>query len=79
MLDDFVADTGYNRAYAALVLRDCGRGMLCTLDESMVEVVASVKHRRAGRRPGYTASKFAGQSNSCGSCSDTCVASVWFR
>jgi len=51
MLDDFVADTGYNRAYAALVLRDCGRRLLYGLDESMVEAVASVKPRGGGGRP----------------------------
>ncbi len=51
MLDDFVADTGYSRAYAALVLRNCGRRLLYTLDESRVEAVASVKPRRAGGRP----------------------------
>lgn len=51
MLDDFVADTGYNRAYAAMVLRDCGRRLLYALDESMVEAVASVKTRRGGGRP----------------------------
>ena len=51
MLDDFVADTGYNRAYAALVLRNCGRRLLYALDESMVEAVASVKARRGGGRP----------------------------
>ncbi len=51
MLDDFVEDTGYNRAYAALVLRDCGRRLLYALDESMVEAVASVKPRRGGGRP----------------------------
>ncbi len=51
MLDDFVADTGYSRAYAALVLRDCGRRLLYALDESMVEAVASVKRRRGGGRP----------------------------
>ncbi len=51
MLDSFVADTGYNRAYAALVLRDCGRRLLYALDESMVEAVASVKPRRGGGRP----------------------------
>ncbi len=51
MLDDFVADTGYNRAYAALVLRNCGRKLLYSLDEQMVEAVASVKPRRGGGRP----------------------------
>ena len=56
MLDDFVADTGYTRAYAALVLRDCGRRLLYALDDSMVEAVASVKRRRGGGRPRvYTA------------------------
>ena len=51
MLDDFVADTGYTRAYAALVLRDCGRRLLYALDDSMVEAVASVKPRRGGGWP----------------------------
>lgn len=51
ILDDFVADTGYNRAYAALVLRNCGRRLLYALDGSMVEAVASVKPRRGGGRP----------------------------
>ena len=51
MLDDFVADTGYSRAYAALVLRDCGGRLPYALDQSMVEAVASVKPRRAGGRP----------------------------
>ena len=51
ILNDFVADTGYNRAYAALVLRDCGRRVLYSEDKEVVEVIASVKPRRGGGRP----------------------------
>ena len=51
ILNDFVADTGYNRAYAALVLRNCGRRVLYSDDKHMVEAVASVKPRRGGGRP----------------------------
>ena len=51
ILDDFVHDTGYNRAYAALILRDCGRTLVYADGERMVEAVASTKPRHAGGRP----------------------------
>ena len=51
ILNDFVADTGYNRAYAALVLRDCGCRVLYSDGKEMIEAVASMKPRQGGGRP----------------------------
>lgn len=51
ILNGFVADTGYTRAYGALVLRNSGRRLVYTIDESNIEAVASPRVRGGGGRP----------------------------
>lgn len=51
ILDDFVTDTGYTRAYAGIVLRKCGLKLLYALDETVVEAEARVTKRHGGGRP----------------------------
>lgn len=51
ILDDFVADTGYTRAYAGIVLRKCGLKLLYAMDEEVVEAEARVVKPHGGGRP----------------------------
>lgn len=51
ILDDFVSDTGYTRAYAGIILRECGLKLLYALDEGVVEAEARVVKPHGGGRP----------------------------
>lgn len=51
ILDEFVASTGYNRAYAALLLRRYGTRRRTSGPKAGVELVATKTHRKAGGRP----------------------------
>lgn len=51
ILDEFVAATGYNRAYAAMLLRNYGRSRTLAAVHGSVRVVAEKHRRGAGGRP----------------------------
>lgn len=51
ILDEFVASTGYNRAYAALLLRQYGKKRLSSGAKGGVRLVATKTRRKAGGRP----------------------------
>jgi len=51
ILDEFTASTGYNRAYAALLLREYGSKRVGSDGKGSVRLVATKAPRRAGGRP----------------------------
>ena len=51
ILDEFVVATGYNRAYAAMLLRNYRRGRTIAGSHGSVQVVATKQRRKAGGRP----------------------------
>jgi hypothetical protein len=51
ILDEFVAATGYNRAYAAMLLRNYERDRRVAAGANSVKIVTTKVRRRAGGRP----------------------------
>jgi hypothetical protein len=51
ILSEFVASTGYNRSYAALLLRNYGKKVEAHSSKSSLVYVSAKKNRRAGGRP----------------------------